>query len=304
MKSTIIKLYDYKQAVIPAEWGLWRITDGEVAEKLETLSHNHAIETEPDTVERFDSVACSGKSEAARWNRKSLRFYPGRKLCDADIENALIGAKIGESRTVRTEEGEITLTVTRIVRRRSMPVGDELVKAEGIDGVTTVADYYRWYREQNEPERRMNACMRTAYQLIHQIAENSEYSFDEGEKRTFVSDRVDRIYQAMVMAGADPTIPKEGFDFLTEEQAKANMYDQFEPTFSAYVACGYLVKTLGGVDDLDAFCEAGLERLAADLNLSVDTLLENNGEAMCYDKLLQDKALELLAVYTEQFLED
>ena len=303
MKSTITKMYDYKQMEIPAECGLWRIKDEEITEKLETLSHNHAYETEPETVEKFDSVACRGESAIARWNRKSLRFYPGRKLCDTAIENALVGAKVGESRAVKTDEGEITLTVTRIIRRQNMPVGDELVKAEDIEGVETVADYCRWYREQNEPERRTFATMRMAYQLIEEVAEKSEFSFDEEEKHTWVNSRVDAVYDAMLQAGVDPTIPKEGFDFLTEEQAKANMYADFAPLFNSHVVCSYLVETLSGVD-ADAFCEEGLAKLASDNNTTVEDLLKSSGKAMCYGKLLQDKALELLAQYTEQFLED
>lgn len=303
MKSTVIKLYDYTQFEIPAEWKLWRIKDEEIAAKLETLSHNHAFEADVDTVELLDSVACRGESESPRWNRPVMLFYPGRKLCDTAIENALVGAKVGESRKVTTPDGNVTLTVTRIIRRRNMPVGDELVKAEGIDGVETVADYYRWYREQNEPERRTNAAMLIAYQMIKRIAAESEFSFDEEEKRAFVTDQVDRFYRALVLAGIDPTIPKEGFDFLTEEQAKANMYADYEPFFNTYVACWHLVKSLAGVD-AEAFCEAGLEKLAADNNMTVEAMLENSGRDACYGKLLQDKTLELLAAYTEQFLED
>lgn len=303
MKSTITKMYDYKLAEIPAEQRLWRIKDEEIAQKLEVLSSNHAYETEPETVEKFDSVACGGKSAVPRWNRSSLRFYPGRGLCDAAIENALIGAKVGESRTVQTEEGEITLTVTRVIRRQRMPVGDALVKAEGIEGVETPADYYRWYREQNEPERRTNATLLMAYQLIKKIAGKSEFSIDEAEKRTWLNERVDAIYNAMLAAGIDPTIPEEGFDFLTEEQAKAKIYQNFEPLFNNYVTCGYLVETLAGVD-AETFCEQGLAKLAAEHNMTADELLKSNGKSICYDKLLQDKALELLAAYTAQFLEE
>lgn len=303
MKSTVTKLYDYTRFEIPAEWTLWRIKDEEIASKLETLSHNHAIEADVDTVEPLDSVACRGESESPRWNRPVLLFYPGRGLCSPELENALVGAKLGESRTVSTPDGNVTLNVTRIIRRRNMPVGDELVRAESIEGVETVADYYRWYREQNEPERRTNAAMMIAYQMIKRIAAESEFSFDEDEKRAFVTDQVDRFYRALVLAGIDPTIPKEGFDFLTEEQAKANMYSDYEPFFNTYVACRHLVELLAGVD-AETFCEAGLEKLAADNNMTVEMMLENSGRDACYSKLLQDKALELLAQYTEQFLGD
>lgn len=303
MKSTVTTLYDYKTAPIPEELRHWRIPDAEIQERLETLSHNHSVETEPDTVEALDSVACKGESTVPRWNRPNLQFYPGRKLCSEVIEKALIGAKLGETRTVHTEEGDITLTVTRIVRRRYMEVGDALVQAENIPGVSTVSDFTRWYRETNEPEQQYNAKMRMAYALLHQITDNSQYAIDEEEKRAHVTERVNLIYEAYLKAGIDPTIPEEGTDFLTEEQAKEKMYRQFESTFPMAVASEYLVRTLGGVADVDAFCQMGLEKLATDNHLTVEALLQDNGVYVCQEQLLQNKALELLAAYAEQFLE-
>ena len=303
MKSTVVKMYDYKSWEIPAEITLWRIADGEIEQQLERLSHDHAYEMDADTVELLDSVACRGECESSRWNRAVLLIYPGRKLCAGEIETALIGAKVGESRTVATPDGDVKLTVTRIVRRRNLPIGDKLVKAIGIENVETVEDYYRWYRDQNEPERRANAAMRIAYQMIKQIVEKSEFCFDENEKRDWLNDRVERYYRALVLAGIDPTIPQEGTVFLTEEQAKAKMYAGFEPQFSIYVVCGHLVETLTGVA-AETFCEEAIEELATDNNMPVEELVERSGKYACYDKLLQDKALALLATYTEQFLED
>ena len=117
MRSKVTKPYDYKLIPVPREMRLWRITDQELEEHLETLSHNHAYEADVDMVELGDSVACRGESAAARWNRPVLLFYPGRGICDEALENACVGAKLGERRTVTVEGDEITLTVTRIVRR-------------------------------------------------------------------------------------------------------------------------------------------------------------------------------------------
>lgn len=303
MKSTVTTIFDYQSFPIPEELRRWRIPDAEIQARLETLSHNHSVETEPDTVEALDGVACKGESTVSRWNRPNLQFYPGRKLCSETMENALIGAKLGETRTVSTEEGDITLTVNRIVRRRHMPVGDELVQEEHIPGVSTLEDFARWYRETHEPEQRYNAKMRMAYALLHQITDRSQYAIDEEEKRAHVTERVNLIYEAYLKAGIDPTIPEEGTDFLTEEQAKEKMYRQFASTFPMAVASEYLVRTLDGVEDVDAFCQAGLEKLAADNHLTVEELLQGNGIYVCREQLLQNRALELLADYAEQYLE-
>ena len=75
MRSKVTKPYDYKLIPVPREMRLWRITDQELEEHLETLSHNHAYEADVDMVELGDSVACRGESAAARWNRPRIRAF-------------------------------------------------------------------------------------------------------------------------------------------------------------------------------------------------------------------------------------
>ena len=108
MRSKVTKPYDYKLIPVPREMRLWRITDQELEEHLETLSHNHAYEADVDMVELGDSVACRGESAAARWNRPVLLFYPGRGICDEALENACVGAKLGERRTDLRRTGHHT----------------------------------------------------------------------------------------------------------------------------------------------------------------------------------------------------
>ncbi len=302
MKSTITQLYDYKQSVIPAEMRLWRVKDEEVRERLETLSRNHALEAEAEKVQNGDSVACRGESQAARWNRETLLFYPGRGLCAPELENACVGAKVGESRTVQTAEGEVTLTVKRIIRRSNMPIGDELVKLEGIEGVETVADYDRWYREDKSVSYRQRALRQSANFLLDEIQEKSKLSIDQEEKDAWMWERINMIYNSLIAAGIDPKIPQEGFDFLTEEQAKEKMFKEQEWTFTAYVVQAYMAEKLSG-QSMEEICQAGLEAMAAEHGMTVEALRATSCDAMIYGKFAVEKALEELCKYTEQFLE-
>ena len=302
MKSTITRLYDYQQSVIPAEMRLWRVKDEEVRPQLETLSRNHAYEAEAEEVRSGDSVACRGESPAERWNRETLLFYPGRGLCGAALENALVGAKAGESRTAQTAEGAVTLTVKRIVRRSSMPVGDALVRLEGIEGVETVADYDRWYREEKGSFYRQQAKYRCANFLLEEIQEKSELFIDQEEKDAWMWERVNSLYDAMLAAGMDPRLPREGFDFLTEEQAKEKMYREQEWAFPAYVVQAYMAEKLSG-RSMDIIAREGLEKLAAEHGMSVEQVRAGSCDAMVCGKFAMEKALEELGKYTEQFLE-
>lgn len=302
MKSTIIRLYDYKQSVIPHEMRLWRVKDEEVQAQLETLSRNHAFEADVEEVQSGDSVACRGESAAARWNRETLLFYPGHGLCDAALENACVGAKVGESRTVQTAEGKVTLTVKRIVRRSNMPIGDELIKLEGIEGVETVADYDRWYREDKGAFYRQRALYQSANFLLEEIQEKSELFIDREEKDAWLKERVNSLYDALVAAGMDPKIPSEGFDFLTEEQAKEKMYKEQEWAFTAYVVQSYMAEKLSG-RTMDDICREGLEKLAAEHGMTAEALRSASCDAMIGGKFAMEKAMEELGKYTEQFLE-
>lgn len=302
MKSTITKLYDYRQSTIPAELLTWRISDEELKQHMDVLSHNHAFEADVDAVRMGDSVACKAESKCPRWNRPVMLFYPGRELCDSELENACVGACAGESRMISVDGQPVKLTVTRIVRRSNMPIGDELAKEEGIEGVETLDDYCDWYRKSNEPTRKLHASYRAASFLLDEIAKKSEFAIDAEEKNTWLNDRVDKVYDALVDAGADPTIPKEGFDFLTVEQAKANMFRQFEPFFTDYVAQAYLVETKTGTP-IEQIAMEKLEAMCKAEGYSVEEVFEKSGMAMIYGKFAFETALEILAEYTKEFLE-
>lgn len=301
MKSTITKLYDYKQSVIPEELRRWRVKDEEVRSQLETLSRNHAFEADAEEVRTGDSVACRGESPAARWDRETLLIYPGHGLMPV-MEDALVGAKVGESRTAETAEGPVKLTVRRIVRRSNMPIGDELVRLEGIEGVETVADYDRWYREDKGAFYRQQALYRSANFLLEEIQMKSGLSIDPEEKDAWLRDRVNVLYDAMVAAGMDPKIPSEGFDFLTEEQAKEKMYRESESFFTEFVVQAYMAEQLSG-KSLEDICREGVERTAAENGVSVEQVQASSGKALISGKFAMEKALEELGKYAEQFLE-
>lgn len=302
MKSTITKLYDYKQSVIPEELRLWRVKDEEVRAQLETLSRNHAFEAEAEEVQKGDSVACRGESGLARWNRETLLFYPGRGLCPPELEDACLGAKVGESRAVQMAEGEVKLTVKRIVRRSNMPIGDELVKLEGIEGVETVADYDRWYREDKGAFYRQRALYQTASFLLDEIQRKSALAIDQEEKDAWMWERVNNLYDTLLAAGIDPKIPEEGFDFLTEEQAKEKLYREQERAFPAYVVQSYMAEKLSG-RTMEQICQERLEKLAAEHGMTVEQLRAGTCDAMIYGNFAMEAAMEELGKYTERFLE-
>lgn len=311
MKSTITQLYDYAQAQIPDSYRHWRVRDKEIAQHLETLARDRARLEDVSEVQRFDAVQCKGVSSISRWNRPNLLFFPGRGLCEGLLEDACLGKQVGETYTVAVEGGEASFTVERIVRQFIPPVNDDLVRTERIPDVDTVADYYRWFREQNEPERYENAVGNVAYTLLEEIAKNSVFSLDLEEKDAWCSEEGRRIYDIRVASGMDPAIPEDGTTFLTEEEALAKMQVEQEPRFLIHVAAAYFVETIGGQPPEQVYSQ-WIAKIAAETELPpnaetddpIEYVERESGKAFLRDMAYMEAAIELLRPHAKNCVEE
>lgn len=303
MNSKVETLFDYRSVSVPSELGKWHMPQEELEAQLNILSHAHAIETEEEMVEAGDSVACRGESDCPRWNREVLLFYPGHGLCDETLENGLLGARVGETRSLQTPEGEVRLTVQRIVRRKDMPISDAMVQCEGIEGVTTLTDYSRWFREQKEDFYRQRARYQCAKYILDEVEKNSLLSIDPEEQDAWVRQYANCVYDAMVAAGMDPTVPEEGVEFLTEEQARKKMFHQYAWVFPSYLVQSHMAELLSG-KSIEDICKEGLEKLAAAHGMTVEAVKATSCQSMIYGKFALEAAMDLLGSYAERFLEE
>lgn len=305
MLSHITKLYDYAEAVVPDEIRFWRVPDSEIQERLELFSGAHARETEPETVAVGDSVSCRGESAAANWNRPVLLFYPGHGLCEKVLEDALIGMRTGESKTVSLPEGDVTLTVARIIRTVPHPINDELVRLENIEGVSTVEEYRRWYRETIEAKQKDTNCHRAANWLLREIKSRSEFFIDQEEFTKWGWKLANNIYDRMVENGQDPTVPEAGTEFLTEEQARQQLFDRYaDAEFRSYLTACAVVEKLSG-EDLDEVARRGMARMAETYGMSVEELVKisKRGDFLRADAI-HIQAIQLLLPDMSRYLED
>lgn len=306
MKSKVIKLYDYTQAEIPAKLRLWRIGEEEIDRQLILLSHSHARELDVTEVQTGDCVVCLGKSAVMRWNKPVLLFYPGSGLCEKVIEDALVGMKPGESKAVAASEGDVTLTVRRIVRREAHPINDELVKLENVEGVETVEAYRRWYREKTEKRNRDHDIGYLARHLLEEIEKNSEYEIDEAEETAWAEKNAEQARRADEANGIDPTIPVEGTDFLTEEQVKEKYIQLVRPFFRGRFVHKAIALALSGKDEETLFREELARQAEKWYHISVEELLEQikDSEEMIRDNAFHIAAEMLLRDYSEKLLEE
>lgn len=215
MKTKVSKLYDMNKVAVPQELCKWRVSSEEVDAQLARIATSHPLETKPEKAEMGDSVLCRTASQNPRWNRVTLPLYPGRNMAPAFLENAVVGMQLGETKST---DG-IQITVLDITRRRPAALTDALMVAEKIDGVETITQYRDWWKAKTEVDRKATALNRIVYCIQQEMVSRSEFDIDEEELSGIAHDMAKKQYTAMVNAGIDPTVPEDGVDFLTEEEA-------------------------------------------------------------------------------------
>lgn len=92
-------------------------------------------------VESGDMVTCRMDSSLPRFHKDQVKFIVGSRMFQPKLEQASLGMKQGEKRRVSLAEGEVEMTVLDIRHRVVPPLNDEMVRALGIEGVETTADY-------------------------------------------------------------------------------------------------------------------------------------------------------------------
>jgi hypothetical protein len=252
LKSGVVSCFDYRTLEIPEELTKWKISDEEIEAELKALSGDYASEEwAADQVRAGDSLRCiclAGSDELLK--DRVLFLYPGRALPGAEAaEGAVLGKKCGDvlETFVGKQMRPVKLEIAGVMRRVTLPVGDELVKKLEIPGVFTVEDYYCWYREQHREERRMKAGYGIIRYWLTEMMERSEIFVDEEEKREWSLTRGRAFFEGMLASGYDLRIPSEGFEILTDEQAIEKAAKEQAERFVPFLLLEYLCRQDGYV---------------------------------------------------------
>lgn len=297
MKSKVTYLYDMRQASVPEELKKWRVSEAEVQTQLARVAAAHPVEAKPTTVEPGDSVLCRTTGREAKWNREALPFYPGRNMMP-EIETALVGMEVGETKEI---DGK-SITVLEITRRRPSPLTDALIVEEGIEGVSTLAQYKDWWKHNTEQERRNRALSSIVYCLQTEVVSHSQILCDEVEMDRLSHDLAQKQYTAMVNAGIDPTVPDEGIDFLTEEEALEKMAQENRMRLMGCIVNAHYATVLYPMSK-EAY-EAAFKELEASMGKSKEELLEYAGEILVNDFIYNKVFYTQASTYAETLLED
>lgn len=304
MKSKIADCYDYRKLDVPKELGRWHIPDSEIEAELEALAKDHSGEEEiTEEIKNGDCVRCICiKSEEESWQNRTVLLYPGRSLSGAeDAEEAVLGKKQGEEFVCQIRGKGLTLKIRQVVRIHMMKIDDGLAAELGIPGVQTVEDYYRWYHEQHDKERKEKACIRIARYWFEEMAKRSVFDIDEEEKRAWCDYKAHLMYDAMLAAGYDMKKTPEG-EILTEEEALIRTSREQERYFIPYVMYLHFSEQDGFIVTEEDFV-AEIEKMAAERGEKTEELMKQTDISVFREKVYQEHAYHILMADAEKYLE-
>ncbi len=266
MASTVSKLYDYKNADVPAELKRWHVTEEEIDESLALLGWDYAAQNPVERAAEGDSLLC--RDGAGR----TVLLYPGRKLPGAEeAEQAALGRAVGETFSCRLGQTEVSLTVEEILRLTPHPVDEALVALAAIPEVGTLAEYRKWYVRDTEPKKREDVIKKISYYLWDMLEEHSEISLDQAERDRWCLIRAKNVYNNGIKFGPDPHIPEEGTTLLSDEEALAKLVREQESDYPKFVIMRHTAQQSGFVyteelfrKDVDKFIVDFRERLEED----------------------------------------
>ena len=304
MKSRMTSCYDYKLLEVPEELGRWHIPDSEIEAELEALAKDHSGEEETEgEIRDKDCVRCiCVKASKENWEGRAVLLYPGRKLPGAEgAEEAVLGKKRGEEFECSIKDVSLTLRVEKAVRIHVMEVGDELAAKLGIPGVETVRDYYRWYHERHDKERKEKACMGIARCWLEAMAKNSDFDIDEDEKKEWCDNRARIMYEGLLAAGHDMKKTEDGRS-ITEEEALKRASDSEEMYFIPYLIYTYFSEKNGYVLTEEGFVKE-VEKIAAERGEKLEDLMKQADITMFRQTKYQEYTYHLLMAEAEKYLE-
>lgn len=304
MNSRMVNCYDYKSLEVPEELGRWHIPDSEIKEELQALAKDHSGEEEVEgEIGSGDCVRCiCVNSSVESFEGRPVLLYPGRKLPGAEgAEEAVLGKKKGEEFDCSIKGLSLTLRVEKAVRIHVMQVGDELAGKLGIPGVKTVEDYYRFYHEQHDQERREKACMLIARYWLEEMSKRSEFDIDEEEKKKWCDNRARIMYEGLLAAGHDMKKTQDG-KILTEEEALKRAAEAQEIYFIPYLMYCYFSEKDGFVLTEEEFVKE-VERMAKERGEKTDDLMKQADITMFRQTKYQEHTYHLLMADAEKYLE-
>lgn len=185
-----------------------------------------------------------------------------------------------------------------------MNVDESLIQEIAIEGVHSLEDYYRWYHQEHDGEKRKKAWIAIVQYWLTEIAARSEFEIDEEEKRDWCYRKSSFMYQAFLAAGIDLRKPtEERPKSLTEEEVIAEEAKKQERYFVPYVIYRYFCEKDGFVITEEMFLEE-IRKIAVERGMDEAEALKQTHIELYREIKYQEHTFYMLGREAEKYLED
>lgn len=245
MKGIVKKLCDIDGIAIPAEMLEVHVDDKQVEQAIRRLSLRYAKECPAEAAQKGDLVRCHAEAGDGRL----VLLYPGMALPGAEeAEEAALGKAAGDAIETTLCGKPVSLTVENILRRAPVEVTDALIASIGIEGVTTVAEYRVYLRNQMLADLRMERSKEITRYLMDEMIAGCEYEYDEAEMEQYIRSAEEEM-------AMQPDLDELGY---SPEELRQAIADQAKQLWMA-----------------EAFCKAhGIAIDEADVTMQADQMQE------------------------------
>ncbi|MCG7381708.1 hypothetical protein [Paenibacillus sp. ACRRY] len=176
LKSTLIKLANYKDMEITDDMRGEPLNENEIEGFLDKLAKRNVVTTDVEKIESGDFAVLNLKADQERFNRKNLKLTVGLGMFNSELETQVIGMSRGEVKTLNVHGHDVLVDVQSVQRRSLAEVSNEIILSLNIKGVTTVSEYKAHLINKDLKEKRTSAICQN---IVDFVINNSEFAISE-----------------------------------------------------------------------------------------------------------------------------
>lgn len=139
LKSRLREFFDFRSVDISEYIKGFETDEAQLEKDLNRVLKAHGRREDAKTVSEGDTVTLSCRSRLPRFNKTNLPVIIGRGLFDRDLEQAMVGAGVGETLTLKKDGTPVEIDLIKCTHTVLPELTDVNVKSFGIEGVETVS---------------------------------------------------------------------------------------------------------------------------------------------------------------------
>lgn len=305
-KSKALSIFDFREIDLSRYAAPFSMSKEELEERLTKLRTRHAPMAEADSVETGDFVMLDTVSEAPRFRKTGVTLHVGKGLFSRELEQEILGMRVGEARTVALPDAAAQVTIRSIRRRILPPLTDDVVASWGIEDAKTVEHLIAVLKEEARSQYVADTAESVAVAVSGEANRRSLFDLDEEEIRTVEDEGRNMAEDMLRSVELDPATATDEEVLAVSGRTKQEHFDflrwlSLDGLKSAVI--GELMMERDGVEVRAEDYRTALQSCADGMGVT----LEEAGKILPYDKFLRQTAanyyFEQIENYVKIYLE-